>query len=294
MKKFIYLGLALLVLLMGCVDDKPRADNVVAVFDGGVLTREDLDAHYHSLGKQHKYKETPELLTPEFVFDHALNMEMIIAEGLKRELHHDAYIRQDLHNQMSNLFLKIMQDDLVPGIDRESITEEEMRCFYEEHKESYCDKVRYSLLAFEVDPEQAAEVMGKLTAGELDFKEATRLYALNDEERGNGGYTGTRTLRRFKPAWQPVVEALETGKITGPLAINGKSYIMLLKNRTKPYQHSYEGKEAYIRNDVLYNKYRDAWQEVYNRLKEEFKVKIDKERLAAFYHQMAENKGKGD
>ena len=34
--------MALWLLLCGCVDDKPQSDNVVAVFDGGVLTREDL------------------------------------------------------------------------------------------------------------------------------------------------------------------------------------------------------------------------------------------------------------
>lgn len=294
MKKFIYLGLAFLVLLMGCVDDKPRAKNVVAVFDGGVLTGEDLEAHYHSLKNQHKYKETPELLTPEFVFDHALNMEMIIAEGLKRELHHDAYIRQDLHSQMSKLFLTILSNELIEKIDKESITEEEMRRFYEEHKENYCDKAFYSLLAFEVDPDRAEEALKRLNSGELTFSAAAGQYGKNEKDRENGGHTGSRTLRRFKPAWQPVVESLEIGKITRPPAINDKTYIMLLENKTEPYQHSFDEKKAYIRNDVLYNKYQDAWQDVYDRLKEKFKVKIDKERLAAFYQEMTAKREKGD
>ena len=293
MKKLIYLFLITLTVLPGCGNDTPRADNVLARFKGGVLTMEDLEAHHRSLKRQSKYRNNPEMLTPEFVFNHALNMEMIIAMGLRKKLHHDAYIRQDLHSHMSNLFLKVMRDELMPEIDKESISEEEMRTFYEAHRENYRKNELYSLLAFEVDPDLAAEVMQKLTADELGFNKAALQYAKNEEKRRNGGHIGKRSLRRFQPEWRPVVASLAIGRITGPLEINGKTYIMLLENKTEPYQYTFEEKQAYIRNDVLYNRYRDEWQKVYDRLQREFKVKINQAELKAFYKRLsAENKEK--
>ena len=287
MNRFISFLLVAGVLLAGCVDDKPAAENVLARFEGGTLTSEDVEAHYRDLKKQTRFRNNPELLTPEFVFDHALNMEMIIAEGLKKELHHDAYIRQELHSHMSNLFLKILEDDLIEKIDKESISEEEMRRFYEEHKENYQKKTLYSLLAFEVDPNRAGEAMEKLNRGALKFGEAAAHYGQNEKERENGGKTGKRSLRRFQPAWRPVVQSLETGKPAGPVEISGKHYIMLLENKTEPYQFSFEEKKAYIRNDVLYNRYRDAWQKVYDRLRQEFRVQLNQDALDVFYKNLS-------
>lgn len=281
--KHLVSTLACLVILGGCTGGDKQADNALARFQGGVLTKEDVLAHHESLKKKSQFRDKPEMLTPEFVFDHALNMEMIIAKGLDENLHRDPRIRNMLHEHMSDLFLKIMEDKLIAPIDRESITEEEMLKFYEEHKEQYQEKSKYTLSAFTVAPEQAGEAAAALTAGELDFAAAAAKYALEEEARKKGGKTGTRTLRRFQPSWQPIVEQLEVGVVSGPTELDGKTWMLLLERKTPPHQYSFEDKKEFIRNDVLYGRYRDQWQQVYDGLKKQFDVKIDRKRLEAFY-----------
>jgi hypothetical protein len=39
---------------------------------------------------------------------------------------------------------------------------------------------------------------------------------------------------------------------------------------------------------VLYDKYRKEWKKTYDRLKEEFEVKIDEEKLKEFYEESKE------
>lgn len=287
MKKLL-LSFFCLFLLSSCSGNDPGAENVLVTFKGGVLTTEDVVAHLASLKRSGQFRDRPELLTPEFVFEHALNMEMIIASGLAEKLHLDPHIRNELHRQMSELFLKLMEEKLITPIDRESVTEDEMLAFYEKHRDQYQDKARYTVRTFSVAPEQAEEAMAAIGQGTLDFAAAASRYALDTEERANGGQTGTRTLRRFQPSWQPVVESLEVGVVTGPTSIDGKSHILLLERKTAPRQYSFEEKREYIRNDVLYNRYQDQWQQTYDRMRKQFQVNINQQRLDRFYAEAAQ------
>ncbi|MGI6656197.1 MAG: peptidylprolyl isomerase [Desulfobulbus sp.] len=286
MKKIaLILACALALGLGSGCDREKKPDNALVTFKGGSLTSEDLAAHRESMKRKTQFRNKPELLTPEFVFDHALNMEMIIAKGLSEKLHLDPVIRNMLHERISDLFLKVMEDKLITPIDRATITEEEMRRFYEENKEQYMDKSRYTLSAFAVAPEQADEAAGAIKDGSLDFAEAAAKYALDEDARQSGGKTGSRTLRRFQPSWQPIVEQLQVGVVSGPTELDGKMWIMRLERKTEARQHSFEEKKEYIRNDVLYGRYRDQWQKVYDDLKKQFDVKIDQKKLEAFYRE---------
>ena len=280
----------LMLALTGCSQGDGSGDNVLARFQGGVLTTEDVDAHLASLKKRSEFRDKPEILTPEFAFEHALNMEMIIARGLEEKLHEDAYIRNNLHEQMSDLFMKILTDKLVSEIDPESITDEEIKQYYEANKDAYTVKARYSLSAFEVDRLLAEQALEKLKGGEISFAEAVTEYGLNEREKKSGGKTGSRTLRRFQPSWQPVVEALEVGVVSGPTEIDGKIYLLLLESKTEPYMQDFEKRKAYIRNDVLYSRYREQWQQLYDDMKKQYEVDINDSNLKNYYKKMAESK----
>jgi len=276
-----------LIFCCGCSSD--REENTIVRFEGGNITKEDLAAHYKKLKMESRYRNNPELLTPEFVFDHALNMEMIIAEGLKEKLHLDPWIRQEIHGFMSNLFLKVMQDRLVPKIDKESITEEEMKQFYEEHKDNYLKKALYSVNMVKInDRENAESIVSEIRENRITFEDAAKKYSTDKKSRNKGGFIGARSLSRFRGNWRPAIENLKLNKVSDPIKIDEDYYIFKLIKKTEPYQYTYEEKRAYIRNDVLYDKYRKEWEKTYERLKKEFEVKIDEERLKEFYEESKE------
>ncbi|MCB2218400.1 MAG: peptidyl-prolyl cis-trans isomerase [Desulfobulbaceae bacterium] len=272
--------LVLAALLAGCSTESD--EQVLATFEGGVLTVADVDAHLKSLKRDSRFREKQELLTPAFAFEHALNMEMIIACGLELDLHRDPVIRNELHDSMSRLFMELLQDQLIEQIDRDTITEEEMRAFYEENLEQYQQPARYHLHAFSVDPEQAEQVLAAVLDGRLEFATAAGRHALKEKERRSGGDTGKRTLRRFQPSWREIVATLPVGEASGPHLIDGETYLLLLESRTEPYQNAFEERREYIRNDVLYSRYQQQWQEVYDELRHNYRVKIDRKRLERY------------
>lgn len=279
--RFLLVAVAIVTAgsLWGCT----RKDDAVARFKGGILTVQDLDAHYEKLKKSNVFRNKREELTPEFVFDHALNMEMIIARGLEEKLHLDPRIRAEIHGFMSDLFLKIMQDSLVPEIKKEEFTETQLKEFYQTHKESYTPPSLLSVRMIKTaDESRAMEARRKIETRQMGFMEAAETYSTDSQTAGHGGDIGTRALEKFRPAWQEIIGTLEPDQLTGPHRIKDAWYLFELTAKTEPMVHSFEEKKAYIRNDLLYAKYREAWQDTYDRLKDQYKVKVDENRLAEF------------
>ncbi|MCK5165026.1 MAG: peptidyl-prolyl cis-trans isomerase, partial [Desulfobacula sp.] len=268
MKKFIFIPLFLLIVLIAFTSCKKSGnENYVVKFKGGGLTTLDLDAHYTNLKKSRTFKNKPEELTSELVFDHALNMEMIITKGLDEKLHLDPRIRARIHEFMADLFLKVMQESLVPQINKDDFTKEELNTFYNAHKDNYKTKAIYNVKMIKTKTSEPAwAAMKKIKFGQSDFSGAAAEYSIDKESKNREGDIGSRALSKFRKDWQPVIASLETNTVSGPHKIRDAYYIFKLINKTQPRQHSFEEKKPYIKNDLLYTKYKEEWEKTYNRL----------------------------
>jgi hypothetical protein len=283
MKQMICLIVLLLtpLLVAGCGDSQ-KNDPLVS-FTGGALTAEDLAAHHDLIRKKPRFSKNPDRLTPEFVFEHALNMEMIIAKGLDEKLHLDPRVRARIHDFMAELFLQILTPSLVPEIDKADFTEAELMRYFDDNRESYQEPARYHVRMIRTgDETEARQVMDKIRTGVLTFEQAAADYSLDTKTRDAGGKTGARPLDRFRESWRPVVAALEPEQVSGPFEIDGLFYILRLDSRTDPVPHTFEDREPYVRNDLLYARYRDEWEKTYGELKKQFQVKVNEQQLAAF------------
>ncbi|MFW5936808.1 MAG: peptidylprolyl isomerase, partial [Desulfosalsimonas sp.] len=254
--------------MTGC--QRSADENVVATFENGSLTIEDLEAHRQILSRQDAYRENPERLTQEFVFEHAVNMEMIIAKGLKENLHLDPNIRARIHEFMSDLFLKIMQDKLVPKIDREDFTEEEVRSYFEDNIESYQIPPQYGVRMIRHDDSDFLEELRReINAEEKTFEDTALEFSMDEKTRQKGGYTGMRPLDRYRPDWRAAIEPLDVNEVSDTVSIKGDYYLFQVVEKTDPQTPDFEEKKAYVRNDLLYARYREAWRRTYDALKQE-------------------------
>ena len=275
--------LLVVLLLTACQNPGESRTTTLVTFKDGSLSDQDLQAHYQKMRKDPMFRDKPELLSAEAVFDHALNMEMIIALGLEKKLHLDPRVREEIHAHMSRLFLKLLQDELITKIDRAGVTDAEAEAYYNEHQDKYRKNEVYRLWAFSVDRRQADMIARSIRAGECSFAAAAHQYAQAEQERESGGFTGARSLERFKPEWRKQVAQLNVGEIYGPLELDGEARLLWLESKSEPYQYGFEEKKEYVRNDLLYQRYREAWQAAYDDLREQFGVKINEKALAGFY-----------
>lgn len=279
--RHILTALLLLLLLTGC--NETRNNDTVATFDGGSLTVEDLQAHLERMKRDPKFNKNPNQITPQFAFEHAVNMEMIIAKALKEKLHQDPRIRAEIHEFMSDLFLKVMQDHLVPQIDKDSLTEEEVRAYFDTNIASYIPSPQYAVSIIEnPDAQVLKTARERILSGAESFEAAALKYSSDNATRESGGRTGTRPLNNFRTDWRTVIEGLDVNATSEPIKIKDSHFLFRVTDKTEFDAPNFEEKKAYVRNDLLYSRYRTAWEQVYTQLKRDYKLKVDDHELQHF------------
>lgn len=279
--KNLVLTILCLLFLASC--NQTQNNDAVVTFEGGRLTLEDLKAHQAAMKRSSRFSKNPDQVTPEFAYEHAVNMEMIITKALKEKLHQDPRIRAEIHEFMSDLFLKVMQDHLVPQIDKDSLSEEEVRAYFDENIASYIPPTQYGVRII-VNPDENVlkAARERILSGEERFEVAARDLSTHNATRENGGYTGKRAITSYRPDWRAVIESLGVDAISEPVRIKDEWYLFQVTDKTSFEAPDYEEKKAYVRNDLLYSKYRESWEQLYEQFRKDFKVTIDQDKLKLF------------
>ncbi len=262
--------------MLGC--SKSKTDDVVVSYKGGNLTVADIEAHREIMKRMKLFRDNPKALTNEAVLEHAANMELIIAKALKEKLHEDPRMKAEIHGFMSHNFLKIMQGTLVPNIDPKSFSDQQLREFYEKNKKSYTTPVLYGLRIIKLDNEEnLKKLKQQIDSGKLSFADAAKKNSLDRQSAKTGGYIGLRQLEFLPPGLHDDLPKMAINQVSDVKPANKHFYLFQLVEKPEPHQFSFEEKAAYIRNDLLYSKYKDAWKGTYDKLKKEFDLKINQE-----------------
>ncbi len=275
------LAILCLLFLAGC--DQSGKNDAVITYDGGSLTVEDLKAHQAVMKRSSRFSKNPEQVTPEFAYEHAVNMEMIITKALKEKLHQDPRIRAEIHEFMSDLFLKVMQDHLVPQIDKDSLSEAEVRAYFDANIASYIPPTQYGVRIIVNPDENALKAARKrILAGEESFESAALDLSTHNATREAGGYTGKRAITSYRPDWRAAIESLDVDAISEPVRIMDDWYLFQVTDKSSFEAPDYEEKKAFVRNDLLYSKYRESWERLYEQFRKDYKVTIDQDKLNLF------------
>ncbi len=229
-------------------------------------------------------KEHAGRVTPEYVLEHVRNMESLIREAHEQGFTELAEFRQAVHQFQAELLLRTLQPDLVAEIPRESITDEDVRGFFEDNIGMYALPDIYGATVFHTLDEGEAGLLGG----------ADGRAALDAEAEALPGVEvltlDPMPLERFPGEWAQTILSLEIGEC-GPVVMHEDRFAVLcleeaLTNRTQ----DFEQRKEYIRNDVLYSRYRQAWREAYEHLREKHGVEIDPEAAELFRERLEEGK----
>ncbi|WP_158269847.1 peptidyl-prolyl cis-trans isomerase [Desulfonatronum sp. SC1] len=229
-------------------------------------------------------KEHAGRVTPEYVLEHVQNMESLIREAHDQGFTVLAEFRQAVHQFQAELLMRTMQPDLIAEIPRESITDEDVRTFYEENIGMYGLPDIYAATVFHTLDEGEAGLLGAADGraaldAEADVLPGVEVLTLDP-----------MPLERFPGVWAQTLLSLETGEC-GPVVMHEDRFAVLCleearTNRTQDFEH----RKEYIRNDVLYSRYRQAWREAYEHLREKHGVEIDPEAAERFRERMEEER----
>ncbi|HEU5061394.1 MAG TPA: peptidyl-prolyl cis-trans isomerase [Kofleriaceae bacterium] len=216
--------------------------------------------------------------------DNLIRFEVLAKEAEKRGLDKDPEVVQTMKSAM---ITKLLKDELERGLKPEDIPEADMKAHFDAHQAEFNkpEEVRVSAVIV-TKKAQADEVarQARAEAGKTNkaFRELVTKYSTDEESKLRGG-----DLRYFARESaeipRPVVEAAfgleKTGDVAGPIAADGKFYVIKQTGRRKAVVKTYDQVKRQIQND-LYKDRREASQKQFvEQLRAKAKVEVFEDNL---------------
>jgi len=131
------------------------------------------------------------------------------------------------------------------------ITQEEMKRYYEEHRDDFSEEKKMELALIMVAPDfDIQELRERLLAGDISFGQAASRYSLGPGA-DQGGELGEVRWADMRDSWKEVLRGLGEGDISAPFDLNGNQALLRILDMTSGDAPAFEEVKARIR-DILY------------------------------------------
>lgn len=260
-------------------------DTPLAKIDGVVITLGELEERINRQSPYVRGRYTSLEQKKEFL-DNLIRFEVLAKEAARRGLERDADVVRTMKQVMIQ---KLINQEFDDKITPDSITEEELRAYYDANQEEYVrpEEVRASAIVFDNRAQAErilAEARGEAGKTNKGFRDLVAKYSSDDDTKLRGG-----DLRYFTvddpelPA--AVVKAAfalpQVGDISEVVdGQDGKFYVLKQTNRRKGSTRSFEDAKPAIRNTLFREKRSRAQSAFVEGLRAKAKIEIDEASLA--------------
>jgi foldase protein PrsA len=156
--------------------------------------------------------------------------------------------------------------------DRITITEEEMKTYFEENKDSFQqeEEVKASHILVS-DLETANEVLEKLEAGE-DFSELASKYSQDEANKDDGGNLGYFGKGEMVQEFEDAVFAMKVGDISEPVKTSYGYHIIRLDDKKEAKEAVFEEVKDEVREVLFEQKADDEYSNWLNEVKQDYDI----------------------
>lgn len=268
MKKFYILLLFFLIssALSGCGDVKSKP---LAVVDGKVITIGDFEKR---LSKLPAYYQTLASKRKKDFLDDMIAEQLLYKEALKRRLHKESDVKELMEEAGRKILVaKLME---VEGKKKGSVTEEDVKAFYEVHKDEFVTPLKLRASLIQVDTEaQAAELLQKLKEG-TDFAELASQYS-KDPSKERGGDIGYFIKGQLMPEIEEACFKLEVGEVSGIVKTQFGYHIMKLTDKREPRAVELAELKELIKKELNDKAQHEVFEKLIKNLKSKSRIKIN-------------------
>ncbi|MCQ1530386.1 peptidylprolyl isomerase [Lutispora saccharofermentans] len=272
----------LLIILAGVVYFNGKSGEAVARVNGETITKDDL---YNALVEQNGEEVLDSLISDKIIELEIKKQNITVGEeavqteiqnisvqyggeeAFKQALEAYGYSMENVKADVKkNLEIKKL---LEPGI---TITEDEMKNYFEENKDTFNEEEQVKASHILVDTEEKAlEVKNKLSAGE-DFAEMAKQYSTDTGNKDQGGELGFFSRGDMVKEFEDAAFSMEIGKVSDPIKTEYGYHIIKVEEKKPAKEANYEESKAQVKETLLDQKLSAAYDTWLQDKYEEYKI----------------------
>lgn len=239
-------------------------NKIVAKVNGKEITQQDVLRFLNEIGPQVAMQfQSPEGI--QRVVDELVNQELLYLDAIENNLDKTEEFKT-LEEQTRNTLLKSYA--LNKLIADESATEDELKEYYNEHKEHYKKPETARASHILVDTEEKSKDIIKEIEEGLSFEEAAQRYSSCPSKEA-GGDLGEFSRGQMVPEFEEMTFTMEEGTVSEPVKTQFGYHIIKLVKKTPAGESSFEDVKNQIHEQLIrlkqQNKYLDKIDELKNK-----------------------------
>ena len=244
-----------------------RQDRILAQVAGNPIMESDLMEAMASMGQRAQAYNNPQ--GRAILLDQLIARRLFLMDAQKNLMEREPAFKEQL---------KRVKDDMLTNyaiqkaVERVRVTDDEVKKYYDEHPDQFEAGLTFAASHILVDSEeQAAEIRGKLEAGEITFEDAAKAYS-TCPSKAQGGDLGEFGHGQMVPEFEEACAAMEVGELSNPVRSQFGWHLIRLNKKEDGGTVSFADAKDDIRQALLSEKQQAAYQSRINQLKILFPV----------------------
>lgn len=234
-----------------------------------VITEAEIDSTIAALGQRGQGYNNPE--GRKVVLEQLINKYLFLSEAKKTFLEGDPVFKAELAKVKDELLANFAIEKAIANV---SITDDEVKKFYEEHKSEFVAGEAVDASHILVDTEEKAnEILADIKAGKIPFEDAAKQFSSCPSSE-NGGSLGEFTKGQMVPEFEAAAFTMSIGDVSEPVKTQFGYHIIKLNGKKEPSEIPFELIKPQIAQKVLSDKRQAAYTSKINQLKILFPVDL--------------------
>ncbi len=250
-------------------------NNVLAKVQDIEITKQHLMNIIRSLPQQQMMEVSTEEGRKKLL-EEIISSELFYLNASEQQLDQEEEFKQIVEEAKHSLLQRFAVQKLLENI---IVSDEEMKVYYEENKESFVAseevRAKHILVA---DEDKAKEIKEEIASGAKSFDDAAKEYSTcpSKEKGGDLGFFGKG---RMVPEFDKAAFELEVGTVSDIVSTQFGYHIILVEEKKESAVKPFEQVTEQIQQTLVRGKQQEVYSGKVNELKEKYNVKINEDAL---------------
>lgn len=243
-------------------------NKIIAKVNGKEITQSHMDMLLRSLGQraaQFQSEDGQKQLVEELI-----NQELFYFDAIENKLDESEEFKAEMEVARENILKQI---NIKTALDSVNVTEDEMKNFYEENKESYVKPEQVKASHILVDTEEEANSIAADLAGGKSFEICAAEFS-KCPSKENGGDLGAFGRGQMVPEFEKAAFEMEVGAVSAPVQTQFGFHIIKVTEKSEPGTMTYEEVKPQIQQQLFITAQNNAYLSKVEELRGKYSVEV--------------------